>query len=258
MVGVFFTVWPVSGIRVVQGRSLFRRPDSGPREAALSLFFEKGGNVMKEWRIQANEMVNCNCNYGCPCQFGVLPTDGICEAAGVFEVSEGHHGDVSLDGVRAAVIYKWPGAIHEGNGEMQIIVDEAASDGQVAALEAVMTGQDTEEMATMWYVFSAMSPHRHKTLRASIDARMDAAARTGKARVGDVFELEAKPIPHIVTGQPHRVKLALPHGMEFSECELASGRTRTMEGGAIALERNHDTHAHFARLHLTGNGVVHA
>jgi hypothetical protein len=174
------------------------------------------------------------------------------------QVTEGHYGDVALDGVRMAVMYKWPGAIHEGNGEMQIIVDEAASPEQTAAIEAVMTGQDTEEMATMWYVFSAMAPNRHETLRAPIEAQMDAASRTGRARVGDIFELEAAPIPHIVTGKPHRVRLVLPQGMEFGEAELASGRTRTMPGAAIALERNHDTHAHFAHLHLTGSGVVHA
>ena len=37
--------------------------------------------------------------------------------------------------------------------------------------------------------------------------------------------------------------------------EVASGRTKTT-GGDISLEKNSDTHAHFASLHLTGAGVV--
>jgi hypothetical protein len=27
-----------------------------------------------EWCIRADEFVNCNCAYGCPCQFNALPT----------------------------------------------------------------------------------------------------------------------------------------------------------------------------------------
>ena len=34
-----------------------------------------------EWSLTAKEFVNCNCAYGCPCQFNALPTHGKCEAA---------------------------------------------------------------------------------------------------------------------------------------------------------------------------------
>lgn len=212
---------------------------------------------MKDWAIQGEELVNCNCNFGCPCQFGVLPTDGSCEAAVVYDIRKGHHGDVKLDGLRAGATYKWPGAIHEGNGEMQLIIDERADEDQKAALQAIMTGQDTEEMATMWFVFSAMAPNRHPTLTAPIQLEIDREQRTGSAKVGDIFEINAVPIPHIVTGEPHRVALNLPNGFEFTTAELASGKTRT-PGGAINLAKNGGTHAHFAALHLTGTGVVRA
>ena len=32
--------------------------------------------AMVEWRIQGREFANCNCAYGCPCQFSALPTRG--------------------------------------------------------------------------------------------------------------------------------------------------------------------------------------
>jgi len=212
---------------------------------------------MTEWSIQAEEMANCNCNFGCPCQFGVLPTDGTCEAAVVYDISKGHYGDVKLDGLRAAGVYKWPSAIHEGDGHMQLVIDERADTDQRAALQAILSGEDTEEMATMWFVFSAMSPHKHETLYAPISLDLNAEDRTGTATVGGVFELSAKPIPNIVTGEPHRIGINLPHGFEFTRAEMASGRTRT-SGGDISLEKNTDTHAHFASLHLTGSGVVRA
>jgi len=71
---------------------------------------------MHDWSIQGKVLANCNCNFGCPCQFSVLPTDGTCEAISYFPFDKGHYGDVSLDGLRTAGVYKWPGPIHEGNG----------------------------------------------------------------------------------------------------------------------------------------------
>ena len=38
-----------------------------------------------KWTIKGREFVNCNCSYGCPCQFDGLPTHGHCQAVGGFE-----------------------------------------------------------------------------------------------------------------------------------------------------------------------------
>ena len=212
---------------------------------------------MKEWSVQGEEMANCNCNFGCPCQFGVLPTDGTCEAAVFFRFDKGHYGDVSLDGLKAAGVYKWPGPIHEGNGEMQLIIDEGASDEQRAALEAIMTGKDTNEMATMWFIFSAMAPTKHDTIVAPISVDMNPEDRTGRGEAKGVVEIDAEPIPNIVSGDPHRVGIRLPNGFEFGFAEMAKGKTKT-SGSAIELLKNNGTHAHFASLHLTGEGRIEA
>lgn len=209
---------------------------------------------MTEWSIQGEELANCNCNFGCPCQFGVLPTTGNCEAVVVYDIETGHYGETKLDGLRAAGVYYWPGPIHEGNGQMQLIIDEKASPEQRAALEAIMSGEDTDEMATMWFVYSAMSPTKHETLYAPIELQWDSEHRTGHAKVGDVFDVEVGPIPNIVTGDPHRISIQLPHGFEFRHAEMASGKART-KGGEISLQFD-STHAHLAKLNLTGHGVA--
>ena len=49
-----------------------------------------------EWRVRADEFANCNCSYGCPCQFNAPPTYGFCEATAGWKIQEGHFGDVRL------------------------------------------------------------------------------------------------------------------------------------------------------------------
>ena len=69
-----------------------------------------------EWRIKAVHLGNCNCAYGCPCKFSALPTHGNCRSVVAYKIEEGYFGAIRLDGLRAALITSWPGAIHEGNG----------------------------------------------------------------------------------------------------------------------------------------------
>jgi hypothetical protein len=56
--------------------------------------------VAVEWVVQATEFANCNCAYGC--QFNALPDKGFCEAVAGYQITQGHFGDVQLDGLRAA------------------------------------------------------------------------------------------------------------------------------------------------------------
>src|SRR5215813_2379487 len=78
------------------------------------------------WTIRAMEFSNCNCAYGCPCQFNGLPTHGYCQAVGGFEIEQGHHGSTRLDGLKFVGIFRWPGAIPEGKGEAAVVIDERA------------------------------------------------------------------------------------------------------------------------------------
>jgi hypothetical protein len=211
---------------------------------------------MTPWEIRGRELANCNCAYGCPCQFNALPTDGTCEAAVGYQIDKGHYGQVNLDGTRCGFIAKWPGPIHEGNGEMQIIIDESASSEQREALQKIMTGEDTEDMATMWWVFSAMAPSKLETLYKPIDLEIDVDGRRGRVVVPDVFEIEAEPIRNPVTGAEHRARIDLPHGFEYRLAEMGSGTTKT--SGSIELKKNNSTYAQFADLHLSHKGVVEA
>src|SRR5262249_23484163 len=106
-------------------------------------FSDQGRSIvpMVEWRVRADEFLNCNCAYGCPCQFNALPTPGFCEGAVGYRIHEGHFGDVRLDGLNAAVLVHWPGAIHPGNGTMQLVISDRADARQREALVKIMSGE---------------------------------------------------------------------------------------------------------------------
>lgn len=209
---------------------------------------------MTPWEIDATELANCNCAFGCPCQFNSLPTNGNCEAAVGIIIHKGFHGDVRLDGVKVAFTATWPAAIHMGNGTMQLVIDAAATPAQRKAVEAIFTGGDTDDMATVFWVFNKMSPNQLETLVKPIDAAIDIEARTGHVKVPGVFEMSAQPIRNPVSGQAHRARISLPSGFEFRLAEVASGTTKT--SGAISLTKNTGTHAHICRLHMNGHGLI--
>lgn len=87
-----------------------------------------------KWMMKGLHYDNCNCAYGCPCQFNALPTQGFCEFFGAVAVHQGSYGDIRLDGLKAATMARWPGAIHLGHGQRQVIIDERGTPEQRHAL----------------------------------------------------------------------------------------------------------------------------
>ncbi|KVG70821.1 hypothetical protein WJ47_00380 [Burkholderia ubonensis] len=208
---------------------------------------------MTPWEIQGTELMNCNCSYGCPCQFSAPPTNGFCEAMGAISIGSGRYGDVRLDGVNLAVVFQWPGPIHEGKGKCQPIVDERASPAQRDAVLKIMTGQDTEPFATMFSVFASTLEHAFDPIFAKIDFDVDVDARRGRIHVEGVFDVVGEPIRNPVTGAEHRARIDLPHGFEYELAEIGSGTSRSR--GNIALDLK-DTYAQFARLHMNNTGLI--
>ena len=51
---------------------------------------------MTPWEIKGREFGNCNCSYGCPCQFNALPTHGHCRGLAVFDIEQGSTGRHAL------------------------------------------------------------------------------------------------------------------------------------------------------------------
>lgn len=101
-----------------------------------------------KWMIRGTQFANCNCEWGCPCQFSARSTNGFCEGLGVGHIEEGYFNDTKLDDLSWILIGKWPGEIAEGNGRMQAIIDESADGAQREALRKILHGESTKPGAT--------------------------------------------------------------------------------------------------------------
>ena len=210
-----------------------------------------------DWRIQGFDVTNCNCAWGCPCQFMSPPTHGNCHAGVFFQVERGHFGKTSLDGLAFGGLFAWPKAIHLGDGQAQPIIDVRANEAQRGALLKIMSGEETEPGATIFNVFSSTYSKVHDPLFKPIRIDANLEARTATVEVEGLFEARVEPIRNPVTGQSVRAQIVLPAGFEYERADAASGNVKTKPGASIPLSWD-SRHAHFARIDMTGAGVVHS
>lgn len=208
---------------------------------------------MIDWLVEGIKFGNCSCDYACPCQFESLPTHGYCHGIEVIRIERGHFGEVVLDGLCSVVQYQWPGPVYEGKGEMQAIIDKRATPEQREAMIAILHGKETREGATHWWVFHAMSDTVHAPLFEAIVFEVDVGARKARASIPGILEASGRPILSPVDGEPHRVRIDLPGGMEFQQAEIGSASTSIAT--AMKLELS-DSYGQFNRFRLSPNGFV--
>ena len=55
-----------------------------------------------DWRLSGEWIKNCNCAFGCPCDFNAPPTKGYCKGFLGMHILDGHFGNVRLDGLSFA------------------------------------------------------------------------------------------------------------------------------------------------------------
>jgi hypothetical protein len=213
---------------------------------------------MKDWYIEGEVYGNCNCDYGCPCQFEAAPTDGTCRGFEVLRIDKGHFEDVNLSGLKIAMFYAWPGPISEGKGELQAVIEENANEEQRSALETILHGKETEDAATHWWVFHAMSDTIHPTLYKPIEFEIDINEVTARAVIPGMVESTGGPIrPDHTEDSTHRVQIVIPGGIEFEVAEMGSASTKTSSESAIALNLE-DCYGQWNLLKHSGSGVVRA
>jgi hypothetical protein len=172
-----------------------------------------------EWRLAGEEMSNCNCAWGCPCQFNAPPTTGQCEAIISVSVREGHYGDTPMAGVRFSRVMWWPGAVHQGGGTRQLIIDASASQDQWQAIDRLESDLDSHPF---FGIYGSMAPTRMETISAPIEFELDREGRKARLSIGTLAEVRVEPIRNPVTGLEHRARINLPNGFEYNLAEIGN------------------------------------
>ena len=98
----------------------------------------------QQWTMLGEYMESCNCDYLCPCVYtnpqGPVTYDH-CTAALVFRIDAGRYGDMTLDGLKFALVIRSGKVRADGNWIFAGIVDERANDAQRQALAAIVSGE---------------------------------------------------------------------------------------------------------------------
>lgn len=166
---------------------------------------------MADWRMTGTYFKSCNCDPGCPCDFMSEPTHHECTGVLGMKVDNGQFDGVSLDGVKWAVAYHWPGPLHEGNGTVKPYFDPSTSESQLNALGQILTGQAGGNFFEI--VASIVSNVKDPAIT-PID--FEVAGKTGTVKIGDGIENTFGPIKNPVTGDEAEAYVRIPGGFEYS------------------------------------------
>ena len=171
------------------------------------------------WAMQADYLSACSCDYGCPCEFPAPPTRGYCEGLGVYRISSGNYGDVSLDGLGLAWALHSPKAIYEGNVTLALFIDAQATTEQREGLVQIVTGKAG---GIPFEILASLATTLIDPIDATIDFNIN--GRNSSVKIGDVAAIELEPIKNPVTGEPVAVRIEHESGLIFPGAEVVSAK----------------------------------
>lgn len=180
---------------------------------------------MAKWTLKGTVLIACNCDFGCPCNFNALPTTGKCEGGWTWHVEDGRFGETRLDDLNFTVVVKWPGAIHEGNGEALILFDERADDDQRDAIASLVGG----EFGGPWGVLAWTWPTVHGPKPVPYELEFDGIETRVKA--GDSMEVQSTTIKNPVTGAEVHPGAFLPEGIIIKRADFGASTVYRVDDG---------------------------
>ena len=172
-----------------------------------------------KWKFEADFWQACNCDYGCPCEFEAPPTRGFCQGLGIWRISKGTYGKVSLHGLSLGFAIHTPEALHKGNGTGLIYYDKKANAAQRDALRMIGEGKAG---GLPFEIFPAIIT---KLLEPQyVDFQYSSRGRNSSARAGDLVQIALEPIKNPVSGEPESIRVEHATGFMFKTAEVLSAK----------------------------------
>lgn len=189
---------------------------------------------MTDWSVRGTYMEACNCEAVCPCIFFSPPTEGECTVLVGWRVEEGRYGEVSLDGMNAALLAYAPGNMKDGGWKVALYVDERADEKQADALGSIFSGQAGGHLAALGPLIGEVLGVRpakisfdglDKTFKLSVDGLGSAEIEALSGQGGGPVQVSGHPLA-ISPGVPATVSRST--AVKFSDhgisCDV-SGKT---------------------------------
>lgn len=184
-----------------------------------------------KWDLKGTAYIACNCDWGCPCNFNAPPTRGFCEGGWTWQIASGSVDDVRLDGVTFSLFVKWPGAIHQGNGEGVTLVDDRATQEQRAAIDALLSGK----FGGPWGILAWTWPKMHGPH--AVPFRVTNDGMQSSVHAGDVLEIEFTTIKNPVSGAAAHPHAVMPEGLILKDAALGASKVFKLNKG-ITLDHS--------------------
>jgi hypothetical protein len=195
---------------------------------------------------------NCNCQATCSCDTTGFPSPNkSCEGLVAMNVKQGNFDGTDLSGIKWAVTVHWPGALHEGNGTIEIFIDQKASPAQRDAIMAILSGQNG---GTLFEILSQIVTTIHGPNFVDISFQFDKDGRRAKLSIPGALETETEPLTVPATGEEQRVIVKMPQGFEYLEMEVATAKT-LKSSGKVKYEHA-GTHSSLALVTHTPQGLT--
>jgi hypothetical protein len=185
----------------------------------------------ERWQLTGHVLISCNCDWGCPCNFNARPTTGKCEGGWTWHVDQGVFDATRLDELNFSVYANWPGAIHEGNGEALLLIDERADAGQRRAIEMLLGGS----IGGPWGVLGWTWPTVHGPYATSYEVTFDGVKSSVKC--GNYVDVAGGPIRNPVTGAESYPGVVLPQGIIVKRGDLGA-TTRFLVSGGVEYDHS--------------------
>lgn len=180
------------------------------------------------YQLKGQLLGACNCDWGCPCNFEARPTYGKCEGTYVWHVESGHYNGATLDGSTFCQINCFPGAVHEGNGTLLVLVDERVPAERRPAIEALLV--DIPPFGVFYDLSSNFLGFRYAPFNLHLDGLHSSLEVPG------ILELSLTPITNPVTGEVELATLEKPTGFTSKVQEMCSTAAHRLTAEGISFE----------------------